>query len=47
MKKQIMIRIEESTHEKAKDLSKKIFGRTNFSKWIELKAEEEYDTNSN
>ena len=43
MKKQIMIRIEESTHEKAKELSKQKFGRTNFSKWIEVKTEEEYD----
>jgi hypothetical protein len=42
MKKQIMIRIEESTHQKAKEISKEIFGRVNFSKWIELKAEEDY-----
>ena len=37
-----MIRIEESTHKKAKELSKEIFGRVNFSGWIQLKSEEDY-----
>lgn len=41
MKKKIMIRIEDTLHERAKKLSEVKFGKVNFCKWIESKIKED------